>query len=340
MKKQLGLFFVLLIHAAVYTCKAQTATGVHLLNTIHIGGTGGWDYLSIQPGSEKLYVSHATQVNIVNKTTGDSLGVIPGTTGVHGIAFVPALNKGYTSNGRLNTLTVFDLQTAKVFGQLPVGQNPDAIMYDEFSKHLIVCNGRSNSVSIVDPENDKVVGTVDVGGRPEEAVTDGAGTLFVNIEDKSEIVAIDLKSQQVLHRWALKPGEAPTGLAIDKTTHRLFSTCSDSKQLMILDAGTGAIISKIPIGADCDGVAFDEVAKCIYTSNGEGNITVVKEESKDSYNKIATIPTKKGARTITIDAATHKLYLPTAEYETTNQANGRPAVVPNTFQVMVMGTDK
>ena len=337
MKKQLGLLCMLLLNAAIYNCKAQTATGVHLLTTFHIGGAGGWDYLAVQPGSDKLYVSHATQVNIVNKTTGDSLGIIPNTTGVHGIAFVPNLNKGYTSNGRLNTLTVFDLQSAKVFGQLPVGQNPDAIMYDEFSKRLIVCNGRSNNITLVDPENDKVVGTVDVGGKPEEAVTNGAGTLFVNIEDKSEIVVIDLKSQQVLHHWPLNPGEAPTGLAIDNTTHRLFSTCSDSKQLMILDANNGAIISKIPIGAGCDGVAFDEVAKCIYTSNGEGNITVVKQNDKDSYNKIATIPTQKGARTITIDVATHKLYLPTADYETASQSNGRPAIVPNTFRVIVFG---
>ncbi|AEW00503.1 hypothetical protein A4D02_24545 [Niastella koreensis] len=339
MKKQSGLICVLILIAAL-SCKAQTATGIHLLTTFHLSGTGGWDYLSIQPGSEKLYVSHGTQVNIVNKTTGDSLGVIPGTTGVHGIAFVPNLNKGYTSNGRLNTLTVFDLQTAKVFGQLPVGQNPDAIMYDEFTKHLIVCNGRSNSVSIVDPENDRVVGTVDVGGKPEEAATDGAGMLFVNIENKSEIVVIELKSQRVLHRWPLSPGVAPTGLAIDKTTHRLFSTCSDSRQLMVLDASNGAIVSKIPIGAGCDGVAFDETSKYIYTSNGEGNITVVKEGEKDDYSKVATLPTKRGARTITLDAATHKLYLPTADFEAATQANGRPAVVPNTFQVLVVGSDK
>jgi DNA-binding beta-propeller fold protein YncE len=154
-------------------------------------------------------------------------------------------------------------------------------------------------------------------------VTNGAGTLFVNIEDKSEIVVIDLKSQQVLHHWALSPGEAPTGLAIDNTTHRLFSTCSDSKQLMILDAGSGAVISKIPIGAGCDGVAFDEVAKCIYTSNGEGNITVVKQGEKDSYSTTGTIPTKKGARTIALDVATHKLYLPAKDN--------------NAFQVLVFG---
>lgn len=322
MKKQPGLICMLLFIAAI-SCKAQPATEMHVLTTFHLSGTGGWDYLAIQPGSDKLYVSHGTQVNIVNKTTGDSLGIIPGTTGVHGIAFVPYLNKGYTSNGRLNTLTVFDLQTAKVFGQLPVGQNPDAIMYDEFSKRLIVCNGRSNSISIIDPENDKVVGTVEVGGKPEEAVTNGAGTLFVNIEDKSEIVVIELKSQRVLHRWALKPGEAPTGLAIDKKMNRLFSACSDSRQLMILDAGSGAIINKIPIGAGCDGVVFDEASNNIYASNGDGSITVVKQGGKDNYSKTGTIPTKKGARTIALDGTTHKLYLPTKDN--------------NAFEVMVLG---
>jgi YVTN family beta-propeller protein len=310
---------------------------MHLLTTFHLPGNGGWDYLAIQPGSEKLYVSHSSQVNIVNKTTGDSLGVIPGTSGVHGIAFVPGLNKGYTSNGRSNTLTVFDLQTDKILAQLPVAQNPDAIMYDDFSKRVIVCNGRSNSISMVDPENDKVVGTVDVGGKPEEAVTNGAGTLFVNIEDKNEIAVIDLKSMKLLHRWPLQPGEAPTGLAIDNTTQRLFSACSDSKLLMILDATNGAIISKIPIGAGCDGIVFDEASKIIFTSNGEGNITVVKENNKDSFSKVASLPTKRGARTIALDAATHKLYLPTVDFDMKNQSNGRPAPVANSFQVMVFG---
>ncbi|OQP42958.1 hypothetical protein A4H97_12460 [Niastella yeongjuensis] len=322
MKKQSGLISMLLLIAAI-SGNAQPAADMKLLTTFHLSGTGGWDYLAIQPGSDKLYVSHGTQVNIVNKTTGDSLGIIRNTTGVHGIAFVPNLNKGYTSNGRLNTLTVFDLQTAKVFGQLPVGENPDAIMYDEYSKHLVVCNGRSNSVSIIDPENDKVMGTIEVGGKPEEAVTNGAGTLFVNIEDKNEIVVIDLKSRRVLHHWALNPGEAPTGLAIDKKTNRLFSACSDSRQLMVLDAGSGAIISKIPIGAGCDGVVFDESSSHIYTSNGEGSITVVKQGGKDNYSKIATISTKKGARTLTLDETTHKLYLPTKDN--------------NTFQVLVLG---
>jgi DNA-binding beta-propeller fold protein YncE len=336
MKKQLPLTSILLFAAAICSCQAQPATKVHLLTTFHLGGTGGWDYLAVQPGSDKLYVSHATQVNIVNKTTGDSLGFIPNTTGVHGIAFVPKLNKGYTSNGRLGTLTVFDLQTAKVLTQLPVGQNPDAIMYDDFSKRVIVCNGRSHSLSIVDPENDTVVGTVELGGKPEEAVSNGAGTVFVNIEDKNEIAVVDLKSGTVVHRWSLQPGEAPTGLAIDKTTQRLFSTCSDNKLLIVLDAGTGAVINKLPIGADCDGVVFDAASKCIFASCGEGNITVIKENGKDSFSSIATLPTKKGARTIALDVATHKLYLPTAEFES-SQTGGRPAVVPNTFQVMVLG---
>lgn len=336
MKKQLELIGILLLIAATYSCQAQPATNMHLLTTFHLGGTGGWDYLAIQPGSDKLYVSHATQVNIINKKTGDSLGIIPNTTGVHGIAFVPALHKGYTSNGRLGTLTVFDLQTDKVLGTLPVGQNPDAIMYDDFSKRVIVCNGRSKSLSIVDPENDKVVATVDLGGKPEEAVSNGAGTVYVNLEDKNEIAVVDLKTGQVVNRWSLQPGEAPTGLAIDKKTQRLFSTCSDNKLLVVLDAGTGAVISKIPIGADCDGVAFDEASKCIYASCGEGNITVVKETGRDSFSQPVTLPTKKGARTITLDASTHKLYLPTADFEN-SQSGGRPATIPNTFQVMVIG---
>src|SRR5438105_128150 len=223
MKLKLPVIKCILLFAIANSCQAQPAANIHLLTTFHIASSGGWDYLSVQPNSNKLYVSHGTQVNILDKSTGDSLSVIPNTTGVHGIAFVPALKKGYTSNGRLNTVTVFDLQTNAVTGQISTGQNPDAIFYDDYSKRVIVCDGRSHDLTIIDPATDKVVATVPVGGKPEEAVSNEAGKIYVNIEDKNEVVAINTSDFTVTGHWSLAPGEAPTGLAIDKATNRLFS---------------------------------------------------------------------------------------------------------------------
>ncbi|OQP57667.1 hypothetical protein A3860_08525 [Niastella vici] len=329
--------YIITLVIGVNSCSAQPATGIKLLTTFHIGGSGGWDYLSLQPNSNKLYVSHGTQVNVVESSTGTPLAVIPNTTGVHGIAFVPALKKGYTSNGRLNTLTVFDWQTNAVTGEVKVGENPDAIIYDEFIKQVVVCDGRSHEVTFVDPATDKVVATVAVGGKPEEAVSNGAGMIYVNIEDKNEIVAIDARSFKVTARWPLGSGEAPTGLAFDKTTNRLFSGCSDNKTLVVMDAANGKVVASLPIGADCDGVAFDAGRNTIFTSNGDGTLTVIKENSKDSFSKVTTVTTKKGARTLAIDTASHKIYLPVADFEAAAGANGRPAIIPNTFQVLVFG---
>lgn len=337
MKRTFFVLQMIMLVIAVNSSKAQPATDIKLLTTFHIGGTGGWDYLSLQPNSNKLYVSHGTQVNVVDRSTGDSIAVIPNTTGVHGIAFVPALKKGYTSNGRLNTLTIFDLQTTAVTGQIAVGKNPDAIIYDDFTKHIIVCDGRSHDVTIVDPTTDKVVATIEVGGKPEEAVSNGAGKIYVNIEDKNEIVAIDASSNTVTDHWPLGSGEAPTGLAFDKTTNRLFSGCSDNKTLVVMDAANGKVVASIPIGVDCDGVAFDAGRNYIFASNGDGTLTVIKENSKDNFSKVITVPTKKGARTIAVDNTSHKIYLPVADFEAAAGANGRPAIVPNTFQVLVYG---
>jgi len=336
MKRISGFLCVLLSLIAVNKAVAQP-TNIHLLTTFHIGGVGGWDYLSLQPNSNKLFVSHGTQVNVVDKATGDSIAVIPNTMGIHGIAFVPGLNKGYTSNGRLNSLTVFNLNTNAVITQIPVGQNPDAIIYDSYSKRIITCEGRSHDIAVVDPATDKLITTVDVGGKPEEAVSNGAGKIYVNIENKNEIVVIDATSFKVTDHWPLGQGEAPTGLALDKTTNRLFSGCSDNKMLVVMDATNGKVITTLPIGTDCDGVAFDAGRNFIFVPAADGTLTIIKEQSKDTYNKLGMITTKKGARTITIDTDTHKIYLPTAEFESAPAANGRSAMIPNTFQVLVFG---
>jgi YVTN family beta-propeller protein len=304
-----------------------------IVNTYHIASPGGWDYIAVNNG--KLYVSHGTQVNILDEKTGDSIGYIPNTTGVHGIAFNNDLNRGYTSNGRLNSVTVFDLKTNAILEQIATGQNPDAIMYEPFTKMIITCNGRSNNLSLIDPKQNKTIDSIDVGGKPETAVSDGDGKIFVNIEDKNEIVAIDIKNRKVLNHWSLKPAEGPTGLAYDKTTKRLFAGCD--KMLAIVNAETGAVIATLPIGDGCDGTAFDTKNKIVFTSNGEGTMTAVKENNADNFSVLGNFPTKRGARTIAINADTGTLYLPTAEFDPTKtNANGRPMMVPGTFQVLVM----
>ena len=316
---------------------AQKTSGYKLTNTFHIASTGGWDYIAVDENSNRLYVSHGGQVNILDKATGDSLGVIANTTGVHGIAFNSALGKGYTSNGRLNNVTVFNLKTAAVLSQISTGENPDAIMYDEYTKKIITCNGRSKDLTIIDAVTEKVVATIPVGGKPETAVSDNMGKLYVNSEDKNEIVVIDLIKYTVLNHWSLLPGEEPTGLVIDLKTKRLFATCD--KLLVAMDATNGKIVAQLPIGEGCDGAAFDPSSNLIFTSNGSGTITIVKEQSANSFVVLETIPTKRSARTMTIDTKTHKLYLPAADMEAVpaDAPKGtRPKMVAGSFQVLVL----
>ena len=330
MKKNLVL--IACIFTSFTALHAQQTTP-HIIKTYHIASGGGWDYIAVN--NHKLYVSHGTQVNILNENSGDSLGVIPNTTGVHGIAFDNTAHKGYTSNGRINNVTVFDLNTNAILGQIATGQNPDAILYEPFSKTIITCNGRSNDLSVIDTKSQKVIATIPVGGKPETAVSDDNGKLFVNIEDKSEIVAVNTKTFKVENRWSIAPGEAPTGLAIDTKTKRLFAGC-DNKLLMVIDANTGKVVTKLPIGDGCDGVAFDSKTSTIYTSNGEGTMTVIKETAANDFKVVANVPTKRGARTIAVDDQTHTLFLPTANFETSTVANERPKMIPGTFQVLVV----
>ena len=329
--------FPALVLAVLGTLSLGAQPTFQILKTFHIQSGGGWDYIAVGPGNGRLYVSHGTQVNILDLKTGDSVGMIPNTTGVHGIAFDKEHNKGFTSNGRLNTVTVFDLKTNEVLAQIPTGQNPDAILYDPYSKKIVTCNGRSKNLSILDPIDNKLLDSIDVGGKPETAVSNGAGALYVNIEDKNEIVMINMKTMKVEAHWPLAPAEEPTGLVIDKTTNRLFAGCGN-RLLAILDASNGKLIQTLPIGDGCDGVAFDEEKKNIFTSNGEGTISVFHEVSADKTDPVATVTTKRGARTITVDKLTHLLYLPTAEFELIDPGQkARPKMIPGTFQVLVIG---
>ncbi len=319
------------------TASAQTG-GYHVVNTFHIPSPGGWDYIAVSPVNGNIYVSHSTQVNILNQNTGDSVGVIPNTTGVHGIAFAPEFKKGFTSNGKLNTVTVFDINTNAVLAQIKTGENPDAIMYDPFSKKVYTCNGRSKDLSVIDPATNEVVKTVDLGGKPETPVSDETGNLYINIEDKSEIAVVNTKTYTVTNRWKIGNGKEPSGLAIDVKTKRLFAGC-DNKLLIVMNAENGKVVKELPIGDGCDGVAFDAELQNVFSSNGEGTLTVIHEKSAKEFSVVENATTKKGARTLAVDEKTHHVYLPTADFlpaDPNEKEHRRPGIVPGSFQVLVV----
>lgn len=271
------------LFATILFCNSNAlfgqATSLKVSDTFYIQSPGWWDYILADTASNKLYISHGTQVNVLDKNNGDSLGIIPNTNGVHGIALVHALNKGFTSNGKSNNVTVFDLNTLQVLDSIACGENPDAIFYDDYSQKIITCNGKSEDITVIDPFTNKVVATIKVKGKPETAVSDGAGKIFINNEDKSEIEVVDMNNNTLIHSWSVAPGEAPSGLSIDRQTKRLFAGC-DNKKLMVIDATNGKVITHVAIGDGCDGTAFDPTLNTIYSSNGDGTLTVIKEASK------------------------------------------------------------
>lgn len=327
-------FMICCIAALItFASNGQKNPDYKIVKTFHIASSGGWDYIAVNKG--KLYVSHGTQVNILDEQSGDSLGVIPNTIGIHGIAFDNDLQRGYTSNGRMNNVYVFDLKTFQVLDSIKTGQNPDAINYEPFSKTIVTCNGRSKDLSVIDPKTNKVIATIDVAGKPEAAASDGKGIFYVNIEDKSEIVKVDMKSNTVVAHWPLGDAKGPTGLVYDDKTKRLFAGCD--KMLAIVNSENGNIVSTMPIGDGCDGVAFNSKDKLVYTSNGEGTISVIKEKDGDKFESLGNFPTKRGARTIAIDEKEGTIFLPTADFDPTKtNPNGRPMMIPGSFQVIVV----
>lgn len=331
------LFSLLLIAIASqpFGANSQTREALHILATYPVSGNGSWDYLSLQPHSNQLFISHGNEVNIIDKNNGDSLGCVKGLNGVHGIAYVPQLNKGYITSGRDNAVVVIDLTTHAILKKINGGQNPDAITYDTRLHKLIVSNGKSKDLSLIDPETDLVTSTIALDGKPEVALSDGKN-IYVNLEDKSEIAVVDIQSAKVIKRWSLAPFEAPTGMVIDLKNHLLFTACSNSKKLVIINFLTGKILNSLPIGEDCDGLWFDPELKRIYASNREGTVTVIKQIAPQSFKVLANVVTKPGARTITGDAASHKIYVSAADTKKQN-GNERPSIVPGSFTVTVLG---
>jgi DNA-binding beta-propeller fold protein YncE len=310
-----------------------------IVNRIHLPGEGGWDYLSVDEESGRLFLSHATIVQVVDLKAGKLAGTIEDTPGVHGIAIAPDLNKAFISEGRSASVKVINLKTLAFIADVKItGENPDAIMYDQFSKKVFVFNGRTSNATVMNAVTNEVIGTIPLAGKPEFPVSDGKGKLYVNIEDKSLISVIDVKSMKVEKSWPIAPGEEASGLALDNETHRLFAVCSN-KLMMVVDATDGHIVANLPIGEGCDGVKFDPELKRAYSSNGEGTMTVVQEQDKDNFRVVEHFTTMPGARTLAVDNKTHHIYMPSAEYETAPAAtadNPRPrrTMKPDSFFVM------
>ena len=324
----------------INTLQAQTS-GIHLIKKTVVGGEGGWDYLLAQAELRQLYLTHGNQVEVLNLDTHEKLGVIADTKGVHGVAVAAKLGRGFTTNGKTNTVSVFDTKTFKVSSEIPTGKKPDAVFFDAFSGRVFVFNNAGGSATVIDAATSTVAGTVELGGNPEAGVSDGKGTIFVNLEDKSEIVSFDAKTLAVKNRWKLEGGEEPTGLAFDVKNHRLFSVCHN-KVMLVMDSETGKIIATLPIGERVDGAVFDAENQVAISSNGEGTLTVVKEVSPNDFKVIDTVKTEQGARTISIDAKTHHVFVITAQFgelpaATAENPKPRRPLLPNTFTVLEYG---
>ena len=293
---------------------AAAGPGYHVVTTYKLGGEGGWDYLITDADARRTYISRGTHVVVIDADTGKNVGDIADTPGVHGIALAPELGRGFTSNGREGTVSIFDIKTLATSSKVKVGENPDAILYDPATKRVFTFNGRSQDSTAIDAATGKVLGTIKLDGKPEFAATDAKGGIWVNIEDKSELVAIDPNKLEVKAKWPLAPCTEPSGLAIDRKNRRLFAGC-DNKMMAVVDADSGKVLATPPIGDGVDATAFDpETGLAFASCGGDGVLTVVKEDSPDKFSVAENVPTQKGARTMALDTKTHKVFVVTAQF--------------------------
>jgi YVTN family beta-propeller protein len=309
--KETHLKKIILAGSAMLTTVAicLAASGYHLLKKVPVGGTGGWDYVSVDEANRRIYVSHETQVEVLDPDSASMVGKIPDTPGVHGIAIAPESGRGFISNGRVDKVTIFDLKTLAVIAQVPVGKKPDAIIYDPATSRVFAMNGGGNSSTAIDAATGKVAGTIDLGGGPEFATSDGAGNIFVNLEDESLLLRIDSHGLTVKNRWPLAPCERPSSMAIDRANHRLFIGCR-SKVMAVVNAENGKVINTVPIGDHVDASAFDPATGLVFNSTGEGTVDVFHEDSPDKYSSVEHIPTQAGSKTMALDPKTHELFVP------------------------------
>lgn len=323
-------------------CTFAADSGLRVIKTYRLGGEGGWDYLKLDPDSRRLYISRATHVIVVDADSGKVVGDIPDTPGVHGIALAAELGRGFVSNGREGSVTIFDTKSLGLIKRVKeIGDNPDAILYDPATKRVFTFNGRSHDSTAVDAASGQILGKIPLGGKPEFAVSTGAGEIFANIEDKSELVKIDPQNLRVLNRWSLAPCQEPSGLAIDIKNRRLFAGC-DNRMMAVVNADNGKVITTLPIGDGVDADRFDPEDGLAFASCGEGVLTVVKEESPEKFSVLQNVPTERGARTMELDEKKHQIYLVTAKFgpapaATEAQPHPRPAILPDTFEVLVVG---
>ena len=315
------------------------ASGYHLAGTWKPGGEGGWDYCTVDAAAHRLYVTRPDRVQVIDTESGKLVGEVTGLDGGHGVALATEFKRGFASSGKSNTVVVFDLATLQPVGApIPVGKKPDAILYDPASKHVFAFDGGSDAISVIDAATAKVVATVPLGGGPEFAAADGKGTVYVNLEDKSEVLAIDTQKNTVTHRWPLAPGDGPSGLALDAVTGHLFAGCHN-EQMVVFDAGSGKVLVSLPIGKGVDACEFDPGTGFAFASCGDGILTVAKEEPAGTYRVVEHVKTRPGARTMALDSATHAVYLATADFEPApspapGEQRVRPKMVPGSFVIL------
>ncbi len=318
---------------------ADSAGQYKVVQTLRVGGDGGWDYLVVDPAARRLYVTRSTRVMVFDADTLAAVGEVPNTAGVHGVALAPELGRGFASNGKASTVTIFDLKTLKPIEDVKVtGENPDAILYDPYSRQVLTFNGRSGNATVLDAASGKLKATIALGGKPEFATTDLAGRVYVNIEDKGELVALDVAKNEVQARWPLAPCEDPSGMAIDRAHGRLFVGCGN-RMMAVVDAKTGKVTATVPIGDGVDANGFDPSTGAAFSSNGEGTLTVVRENGAGFVAE--NVATMKSARTMALDEKTHRVFLAAAEFgpppsPTPDQPRPRPSMVPGTFTLLVV----
>jgi DNA-binding beta-propeller fold protein YncE len=331
------LFF---FHKTAFS-EALPAKRYHLVKKVVLGQEGAWDYLTLDTKARRLYITRFSRVIVLNVDTGEIVGEVPNTAGVHGVTIVPDLGRGFTSDGQASRVTIFNLKTLGILGQVKTQLNPDAIVYDPFSGSVFTFNGKSNSATVFNAKTAKVLGNIMLGGKPEFAVSDGLGQVYVNLEDKSQLLTLDAKSLKVKAQWSLAPCSEPTGLAIDKYHRRLFVGCRN-QMMAVVNADSGKITATLPIDSGTDATAFDPITGLVFSSNGSGSLTVIHEDSPDKFTIVDKVVTQRGARTMALDLKTHNVYLVTANFKPTSnltktQPFHRPDIVPNTFVVLVYG---
>ena len=338
MRRWLPASLTLLVAAAAL---AAAGPGYKVVNTYKVGGEGGWDYLTADAAARRLYISRGTHVIVLDLDSGKTVGDIADTPGVHGIALAPELGRGFVSNGREGTVSIFDLKTLATSSKVKVGDNPDAILYDPATQRVFTFNGRSQDSTAIDAVKGTVLGTIKLDGKPEFAASDAKGQIFVNIEDKSELTAIDPNKLEVKAKWPLAPCESPSGLSIDRKNRRLFVGC-ENKMMAVVNADTGKVLATPAIGDGVDATTFDDETGLAFASCGEGVLTVVREESPDKFSVAETVPTQQGARTLALDSKTHNVFVVTAKFgpppaATADNPHPRRSILPDSFVVLVVG---